>query len=453
MGCGLAARAGRMTGKPHAALELASHVHGLRSGVISASTREAAIRCVLDLLCAAAAGFNDPGVRATRQVAANIFGQGPSDIWFSGERTSSCGALMANSAAACALDIDDGYRQARGHPGAAAIPAAWAMLNSLSQKSVTAAEFLVAIVAGYEAGLRMSMGRLSYAPSGAWAPHAAIAAAGRLCGIRPEIMAQAFGIAAQSAPALPGLAGLMGSDVKEGIAWGSVTGLAALHLAQAGFTGPVQIFDEPSIFAADRIIDGLGGKPLIEGTYFKPFACCRHIHAPLEAYIALSAQHGFPLSDVTGVEVHTYRATFNLSNLPQPRTLVEAQYSVPYCVALCAVHGPSALVPMDAQRLDDTRVLALARRVIVRHDTEIEPLFPARSPARVTVILRGGSRLSSPVTDPRGDPFTPLSREDLETKFLVATAKALGPARQAEVLGAIEHLRNGDIEPLRAALR
>jgi 2-methylcitrate dehydratase PrpD len=438
---------------PTASLALAQHIQGLRAGALNPSTREAALRCVLDVVCAAAAGFNDPGVVAARDTAIALFGHGTCGIWFSGKMAGAGASLMANSSATAALDLDDGCRMARGHLGAAAIPAAWAMLHALPKGAQAAEEFLTAIIAGYEAGARMSMGQLSYVPSGAWSPYAAIAAAGRLCRSPPGVMAQAFGIAAQCAPALPGLAGLMGSDVKEGIPWGSVTGLAALRLAQSGFTGPAQIFDEPSIFAADRILDGLGDTPLIEQTYFKPFACCRHIHAPLAAYLGLLAQYGFAPSDVSAVEVHTYRATFNLSNLPRPRTLVEAQYSVPYCMALCAVHGPQALVPMAAAQLDDAGVSAFALRVTVQHDPQIEPLFPSRSPARVVVTLRDGSRLASDVTDPKGDPMTPLSWQELEGKFLMATAKALQPARQVQVLDAIRLLRDGDIAPLREALR
>jgi len=53
----------------------------------------------------------------------------------------------------------------------------------------------------------------------------------------------------------------------------------------------------------------------------------------------------------------------------------------------------------------------------------------------------------------RGDPMTPLSWQELEGKFLMATAKALQPARQVQVLDAIRLLRDGDIAPLREALR
>ena len=436
---------------PHAGLALAQYVHALRADALAETTREAALRCVLDLLCAVVAGFGDSGARAARRSALALFGSGQADIWFAGIKASPCASLLANSAAASALDLDDGCRQARGHPGAAVVPAAWATLQALPEGLQSGDEFLTGLVAGYEVGTRMSRGRLSYSPSGAWSPHAVIAAAGKLRHTRPEVMVQAWGIAAQCAPALPGLAGLMGSDVKEGIPWGSVTGLVALELAQEGFTGPVQVLDSPDHFCADRIVDGLGGAPLIEQTYFKPYACCRHIHAALQAYGDLSSRHGFRAEDVMRVDVHTYRATFNLSNLTAPSTLVEAQYSVPCCVALCALFGPEALLPISAMHLRDAAVLAFAKRVNILHDPEIEPLFPARSPARVTVTTRTGV-FASDLTDPRGDPATAFTWDELEAKFRAATRSVMRFEQQQEILAAVGRLRQGDIHPLRLAV-
>src|SRR5204863_3940255 len=135
-----------------------------------------------------------------------------------------------------------------------------------------AAAFLAGIVAGYEIGVRVAVARPAYAPSGAWSPFAALAAAAAVRGTRVDALAHALGIAAQHAPALPGLAGLMGSDVKEGIAWGAASGMAALRLAESGFTGPLAIFDEVALYSAERLLAGLGGPPLIGGTYFKPYA-------------------------------------------------------------------------------------------------------------------------------------------------------------------------------------
>jgi 2-methylcitrate dehydratase PrpD len=414
-----------------------------------AATREAAIRCVLDLVGSAAMGLDHPGTRAAREAAARIHGAGASPIWFSGRSASPAGAVFANSTAAAALDVDDGVRIARGHPGAAVIPAAWA---ALEPDEVDAERLLRGVVAGYEAAVRMALGRLAFSSSGTWSPYGAIAAIGTMRGVAPEVLANAFGIAAQAGPAMKGLAGRMGSDVKEGIPFGAVAGRAALELSLAGFSGPAQIFDEPQLFDAAPIVAGLEQAPIIEQSYFKPYACCRHLHAPIDAYRALERERGFTAREVERIEVHTYQGTFNLSNKPAPTSLIEAQYSVPYCLALCAVRGPDALLPMDEASLNDPQVLALATRIILHQDAQIDRLFPARSPARVTVFLSGGVRHDSPVTDPRGDPATALTTAELEEKLRTGTRHVLAADHRDALIGAIGELRRGRLSALRAAL-
>jgi 2-methylcitrate dehydratase PrpD len=430
---------------------LSKRIERIRVAPLAAGSREAAMRCLLDLVAAAAAGVSDRGVVGARRVALSQFGPGACEHWFRGAGSMPAGAVLANSAAAAALDLDDGYRLARGHPGAAAIPAAWAAMPW--EAGPSADDLFRAMAAGYEAGVRMAMGRLSYAPSGAWSPHAAIAAAGCARGVEPPVMGQAFGIAAQWAPGLPGLAGIVGSDVKEGIPWGAVTGWMALELAQAGHGGPEQIFDDPELFNAGRILADIDGPLLIVGSYFKPYACCRHIHAPVDALLRLMREHALLPQDIGRIEVQTYAATFNLANLEAPTTLVEAQYSVPYCVALAAWRGRDAFVPMDESSLRNPQVLDLAKRVtLVRHD-DLDAAFPGKSAARVVLTDRTGRRFSSPTTEPLGDPDRPLSWLDLEEKFLQASRGTLAAERQREVLEAFERLRGGDLGPLRAALR
>ncbi|WP_198346300.1 MmgE/PrpD family protein [Pseudomonas aeruginosa] len=385
--------------------ELARYAASSSAIPLSRTTRETVLKCLLDALGSAAAALDLPGVMAARQGAAQLLGQGPVPIWFTGAHGSLGAALRANSAATAALDLDDGYRRARGHPGAAVVPAALAALGD--DPEIPADELAAAFVAGYEVALRVAIARPSYAPSGAWSAYGVIAAIGRLRGVSTEHIAHALAIAAQAAPGLPALAGIVGSDVKEGIPYGCLAGLAALEMARAGATGPLGIFDDPALFDAQAMLDGLGGTLLIEGTYFKPYGCCRHIHGALDAFLALRQQHAFEPGDIAALEVHTYRATFNLANRAEPVSLVDAQYSVPFCLAAVALGGAGALLPLRQTQLRDPNLLQLAQRVTVQHDAQIEPLFPARSPSRVTVTLQDGQRLESPVVDPRGDPIRP----------------------------------------------
>src|SRR5690349_57128 len=111
----------------HTTQILAEHVCRQRHESLSEEAREAAIRCVLDLITCAAAGHSDASVNAVRTAARAQYGVGTASIWFTAERTSPTGAALCNSAAASVLDLDDGFRPARGHPGAAVIPAALAV--------------------------------------------------------------------------------------------------------------------------------------------------------------------------------------------------------------------------------------------------------------------------------------------------------------------------------------
>lgn len=432
------------------ALQLGRHVASLDACHFGPETKDAVFRCVLDAIASAAAGLHQPGVVAARRVAPLLCGPGGVPIWFGGGTASAGAAMFANSTAAAALDLDDGNRMARGHPGAAVIPAALALVSAVPSASVD--DFIAAVVAGYELGVRLAAARSTYAPSGAWSGFAVAAAAGRMMGVNPEVIAQALAIAAQTAPAMPALAGIAGSDVKEGIPAGVAAGWAALQLAMAGFTGPVDVLEGHGLFDSQAVLRDLDGIPLIGGTYFKPFGSCRHIHAPLEAVLHLQARYGLAAEDIVSIEVFTYQATFNLSNKPDPATLVEAQYSVPYCLALCLLRGADALVPLNAGQLNDAEVRELAGRIVVTHDAAIEPLFPKRSPARVVVNLVGGQRLESSLTDPRGDPDRPLSTADLERKLRTATHDTLSPTLQQTVLDGVAALRAGELRPLLAAL-
>src|SRR5215468_368301 len=98
---------------------IATYVEETRGRVVSDEEREGACRSVLDLVAAAAAGITAPGPRAVRGVARATMAGGKMPIWFSGQTAGLAGAIWCNASAAAALDLDDGHRIARGHPGAA----------------------------------------------------------------------------------------------------------------------------------------------------------------------------------------------------------------------------------------------------------------------------------------------------------------------------------------------
>ncbi len=437
----------------YATRTLADYVFALRADDLPPVTRTAALRCILDLLTAAVAGYRTPSAEGTRRVARELYGNGRAAIWFSGQAMTATGAVLCNSTAASALDLDDGNRAARGHPGAAVIPVAFAIA---AEVGVAAEEVIAAIVAGYEVGVRVATARNAAnaisRQSGRWSGYAAVAIAARLRKTAPRQMSHAFAIAGVTAPnqeanGSSGYSRLTGNDVKEGIAWSSVAGLTALRLAEAGLTGPEDILDHEAHFSRARLLDRLGENPLISATYFKPYSCCRYNHAAIDAFTALMSNHRLTPDEIIAVDVHTFGWALKLGNKIEPRNLVDVQYSIPYCIGMAAIMGGAALLPIEEDALHRLDVSEFARKVTLHNDPALNARFPDETLARVVITTRS-TKFESPVTTPRGEPSNPMSWEDLREKFRVGTRKVMRDEQQQFMLTAVDRLVQGELDPL-----
>ncbi|MEQ1773339.1 MAG: MmgE/PrpD family protein [Burkholderiales bacterium] len=437
---------------------LADYVCSLRAENMSSASRTAALRCVLDLLSAAAAGLNVPGVSATRHVAHALYGKGSggtSTIWFSGESSNAIGAAFCNSAAASVLDLDDGHRIARGHPGACVIPAAFA---TAAEVGASSDELLTSIIVGYEVCVRIAAARSVHARSGVWCGYGAAAAAGWLRDTPPDKLAHALAIAGMTAPHLlssnggPRYPVPVGNDIKEGIPWATVGGMTALYLAESGVCGPEDILDHAPHYDSKHLLAGLGSdEPMIRGTYFKPYACCRHIHAPVDAFSDLLVRHSIKPDDIERIDVHIYEGALLISNRREPRNLVDVQFSIPYCLGLTALMGTSCLLPVENGVLGRPDVTAIANKVELHLDAALNARFPAESLCRV-VVTTTHARYESQDTAPRGEASDPMSWEDLREKFRRATRNVMPAERQQCALDAVDQLEQGALDPLMRVL-
>ena len=434
---------------------LADFITSFPARDIPATTRAMAEDCVLDAIGAAAAGFGTGSAHAVRAVGRSLFGPGPATLWFADADVSPTAAAFANGMATSALDIDDGHRVAVGHPGASIIPPAIATAEATGAGGE---DVLAAIVLGYEAAVRLSAARnmethLSIA-TGRWGAFGAAAAVGRLRGLAPDRLAQALLIAENHGPGLLAahLHGFGGAHVKEGIAWSVVTGLAALDLAEAGFTGYPNTLDVPELYEGSRIVADLGKAFLIDRTYIKPYSCCRGIHPALDALIALIAEHRLSAADITRVHVDGCALTVNLNNQVDPPNFEASQFSVPFALAVAAIDGADALLPLGPELLGRRDLVEFGKRVTMTVDPAIEAVFPGQMAGRVTVEAGGGS-FERYVPHALGDPDNPLGREGIRSKFRRLTAPVLAPERQETIVAADAALGSDGLPRLLDALR
>jgi 2-methylcitrate dehydratase PrpD len=227
--------------------------------------------------------------------------------------------------------------------------------------------------------------------------------------------------------------------VKEGIPWSTFTGLLALDLADQGLTGPTDILDHPSYYDRDKIVEGLGKGFAIEKVYFKPYSCCRWSHSALDALLQLMVEHGIGVGEIHKVDVHTFSRALRLNNAVAPESLEAAQYSVPFSLAVAALDGERALLPMQPQCLGRPELISFARKVELHVDPDLDRVFPGKAAARV-VLQTGRGNYEKLVVDALGDPANPLDLPSLERKFRTLSQAMMSHQEQDEMIETITHL-------------
>ncbi len=426
---------------------VARFVHELRWKDLPANVQAQAVRCVLDLCGAAVAGSRTPVARIMASYALEAHGHGPSTIVGTDSRSVPVGAAFANGFAASALDIDDGYRPVKGHPGAVVFPA---VLAAAEEAGASGREFLTALVVTYEVSMRA--GRILhglydfYHGSGAWGPVGAAAGAARLFGCDVEEIWHALGLAEFHAPMTPEMRAVdHPSMLKDGIGWGAMAGLASAQLAGHGFTGIPSLFDEED--SEPALVESLGREYLILDLYFKPHACCRWAQPAVEGALDTEAK------DIARVRVHTFEAATHLRSAA-PCTTEEAQFSLPWPVACALVDGEVGPHQVLEGALEDDLKRSLAARVELAQDPTLEEAFPAKALAWVEVEASDGRGARSKVLAAQGDAEARPSDEELTRKFWRLVEPVLGAARTGELVHAIQELpQTPDLDALTRLLR
>lgn len=350
------------------------------------------------------------------------------------------GYAMLCGTAAHGIELDDGHRGGSVHPGVAVVPALLALASIVP---LTGRDLLLAQLVGYEAitalaaATNPALRNRGFHPTSSVGPLGAALAVGRALRLNDKQMANALGIAASSAGGLFAfLAG--GGDVKRlhgGMA--ARAGLMAALFAREGISAPARIIDAPSGWA--QAFAGAAGLSLslppmtfnILDCYFKPYACCRHLQPAMEALITLRDGHCLSEAAVHKIEVETYSIAAKHAATGWG-DMASAQLSFPYCLALALQIGRADLVHFGPDTRSAAWVDRIAAKVEIRATPEMDSLYPALRPARVTVHTAAGP-VSAYAPEARGCRELPLSDADLLDKARGLIAHVLGQDR-AEIL-------------------
>jgi len=431
---------------PPAARILAEWAARLRAEDIPASVRENAALRVLDTLGCALAGAREDHVPAVLALIAQSGEAGPCTVVGSSLTTGPAQAALANGAMAHGLDFDDTHADSVCHGSAVLVPAVLALAES---EHLTGQAALTALVAGYEAMIRIGMAAPGRFHERGWhatavcGPFGAAVAAGKCLGLDANGLTAALGIAASMA------SGVMefledGSWVKRlHPGWAAQSGLQAAILAQGGFTGPATGLEGRFGFfraaLGERVdiatqLKDLGDEWETVRSSFKLYPCCHLSHAYLDAVFQLKRMKGLQAEQVDEVECLVPAGEVPIVCEPaeaklRPRTPYDAKFSLPFGIAAALARERVDIGVFSQESIGDPSLRALAARV--RHTVDPSSAFPRTFPGWVKVRLKDGRTLEAREDSQRGGPDRPIAPDEMLAKFRDNAARALPPLRIA----------------------
>jgi 2-methylcitrate dehydratase PrpD len=415
--------------------ELVGFLHPLNASHLPPEVLDRARYFLLDYLACAIRGSREESSAPVQKMIQRIGANGCATVIGTRMRTIPGLAAMANGASAHAIEMDDTHSAGSIHLGATMYSAALALAETMPETSSDA--FLTAVVAGFEAAARIAMSvqpKEHYALGFHMTP---------TCGVFGAAITSAklLGLTAEQTHAAVGIAGSMAAGSMEFLADGAWTkrihpglaaqnGIQAALLAAEGFTGPLRILE-----GRDGFLQGYSRKPIPElltedlgksfeilHTAVKPHACCRYMQGPIDAVLAIMREHNLQADQIRRIEVPVLEAGWGLVAEPQakkynPESVVDAQFSMPFGVAIAAIEGAAGLDQFTVEKIRSPKVRKLIGRVIIGKDIRIEKNFPQEWRAHAAIVMDDGRRFEKFVRYPKGDPENPLTWDEMKAKF------------------------------------
>jgi 2-methylcitrate dehydratase PrpD len=371
-------------------------------------------------------------------------------------------AALANGTAAHADETDDSHAGSGTHPGCAVVSAALAMAE---RSAIGGTAFLKAVVAGYDVGCRVgralqpaivsAKGHSSRSLGNVFGATAAAASVARL---DVERSGCALSYAAQQAAGIGSYIRAQ-EHIEKAFVLGGMparNGVMAARLGQIGVSGTADPFvGERNFLRAyspapqpEELVRGLGVKFEILETSIKQFCVGSPVQAPLEALLAIMAEHPVRPEDVERVVV---RVPAQRAATVNDRAI--SDINLQHLLAVAVVFGKVTFAAAHAESLWNlASVRNLRARIELIGDPALDDAaFPRQ--VRLTMILNGGSQFEKQLITYRGTPENPASNDEIEAKARELLEPVIGREQAEALIRTVGNLETvADVRELRSLM-
>ncbi|MFC1871109.1 MmgE/PrpD family protein [Chloroflexota bacterium] len=396
----------------------------------------------------AASTLGEQGVKEAIELVKDGGGKEESTVLGFGGKVPSWMAAFANGVMSHQLDYDDTYDAGPAHPGAAVLPATFALAERRGK--ISGRELLAAYTLGCEINCRLSL-PLTRNPSEyhwlhpvVFGKFGAAPAPGRLAGLAEKQIVDAFGLVLHQANVSLECVTTPGSfmrAIRDGFT--AKAAVLSVLLAQKGIEGDKNSLDGKfglynNCWRGDsdpaKVTAELGKRFEWANVSFKPWPCCRYTHAAIEATLNTVKKHDIMPEDVIEINLVGGGTTSNMSQgdaRRKPASSIDAKLSIPYVVGVAVARRNITLQDFTPEGLSNPAALEVAQKVTHRYDQRYDK--PGIESALAEITTRDGMKYSEQVDFAYGHPNNPISKEDLLDKFRDCVKYSATPLSQEKI--------------------
>jgi 2-methylcitrate dehydratase PrpD len=343
------------------------------------------------------------------------------------------GAAFVNGTATHGEDFDDTFEGGPVHAGAVIIPA---VLAACERYGCDGNAALRGTSIGVEVMCRLGLvapkmvHKAGFHPTAVFGAMAAAAGVGAALNLNRQQMIGALGVAGSMASGIIEYLAEGAWTKRMHAGWAAQSGLRAALLARAGFNGPRTVFEGThGLFHGfahrvgvnyDALTGDFGRRWVMETLAFKLYPCGTMTHPYIDCARRLAAR-------VTAGEIRqivcevgegtVHRLWEPLAAKQHPANGYGAKFSTPYCIAATFVRGNVGLDSFTDVAVKEAAVLTLAGKV--RYVIDPDNPYPDNFTGHIRAELNDGRVIEERQPYLRGGAHEPLSRSDIEQKFML----------------------------------
>ncbi|RLI26931.1 hypothetical protein DRO58_05090 [Candidatus Bathyarchaeota archaeon] len=358
-----------------------------------------------------------------RELFLEFGGKPESSIIGDRENTSCLYASFINGFTPEIYDWTPDHRQLV-HPSPLAIPPALALTE---KRGLDGRTLIESVIVGFEVSCRVSEAFLGFQFYTPYPPVFTIfgsaASAAKSLSLNREETVMALGIAGCRGEGLQEWKAGDGLVKPLHVGFAAMNGTLSAILAERGFRGPKTVLEGRDGYLKayaykgrcdeEKIISGLGEEYRMMNTAFKPYPVCNPLQPVIENTLYIVKTNRIRWKEVKKVFVKVSSAGQNYPfdrSRYRPRTLVEAQFSIPYVVAASIVRGRFTHLELSRESLNDPDILEMASRIEGVEDPEYTETFlrdPSRIPVYISIRMKDGRDYDNFLDIPMGEPYNP----------------------------------------------